>query len=133
MFKQFTDISHHFFLHEDTCCIQTLKSITGSSQSHAREQSHVAPCQLQARCDAVAAQQPTGSITGPDGSHTNSDARLTFLHDNVCRNHVTLLTILEQRSDRKRQIYREITLESGVSGCYSDTPSFFNTMIHIFR
>lgn len=44
--------------------------------------------ELPAQRDAVAAQHPAGSITGPGGFHTNSDVTLTFPHNNTCRNNV---------------------------------------------
>lgn len=78
-------------------------------QSDARVQNHYSPMSFitsyrgqarlitvcagepQAQYEAAAAHQPTGSIKGPDGFHTNSNVTSTFLQTYVCGNPVILL------------------------------------------
>lgn len=86
-------------MHGDATCY----SITGTRpapaccQSHAAEQSHRGPvsfissyrgraglitvcaAELRAQCGEQAAQQPTGSIKGPDGFQPNSDVTETLI------------------------------------------------------
>lgn len=99
--------------HKDTCFVFNgsqyhRPASSPCCQSLARKQSHYGPvsfitsyrgqarlitvgaAELQAQCDAPAAQQPTSSIKGPDGFHTNSNATSNFLHINVCKNNVFL-------------------------------------------
>lgn len=81
----------HSDLHEDTCCLHILCSVTEPSPAFVLLSiacERAAPCgpvsfitgygrhaglitvcagEAQAQCDAAAAQRPTGPITGPDG------------------------------------------------------------------
>ncbi len=54
---------------------------------------------------AEAAQQPTGSITGPDGCHTNSNIMSNFLHTDVWSNPVILGYLLWVFNSHMEDIY----------------------------